>query len=415
MVTKRERSRPKKKPAAKKTAAKKVANSKIQDARKAAQDTLGSQAEADRKQRLADYAAKNSTKASAPGNPLGGTKLEARTNVPMANSGKGTDPEKIAERDIGTAASQAAYKIAGLATNLRKQNQAEKARENKAQAASRQTYPAADPSLYGNTRKRAENLSDRITAIDATIQQQKAKGIAVYMGMDPDAPTVKIRRSGPQRKDEFGSDISLEKAGKEIVLTKDELLSWLSDESKVTEIKAAAEKAGFTIQSYDDVAKLWTAVVSQAASSYSLSDKKVTPWALMTLRGKYLVNGRPKDRVTTSTSIDEMAPEQARMMFEQTAQQALGRAPTKAEVDDFIAKAQTIAKANPAITTTTHHYDISGEEESQDSTTKGGQDVVSAKAQMAALDQARQTEDYAAYQAAGNYFPMLFQALQSPV
>lgn len=406
MVTKRERGRPKKKPAAKKTATKKVANSKIADAQKTARDTLSGQGEADRKARLAEYA-KNQQ------NP---TKLEARTG-PMATSGAGLDQGKIAERDIGTEASKAAYKIAGLATDLRKQKAAEKPGAREVYAAGTARPPAAlsNPDLYGtSTKKRAANLSERITAMDASVQQWKSKGNAVWMGLDPNARTVKIRRSGPQRKDEFGNDTTEEKVG-DLILTKDELLSWLSDETKVAQIKAAAEKAGFTISSYDDVAKLWTGVVSQAASSYSLSDKKVTPWALMTLRGKYLVNGRPADKTTTSTSIDEMDPARARLMFEQTAQQALGRAPTKAEVDDFIAKAQTIAKANPSVTTTTHHFGLDGNEESQDSVTKGGQDVVNAQAQVAAMDQARQTEDYAAYQAAGNYFPMLFQALQSPV
>lgn len=415
--------KPAKKAAAKKATAKKpVANSNSKVA-----DTLASQSDSERKKQLADYAKKNDTK------------LSARTG-PMATSGRGTDPEQIAQRDIGTAASKAAQDtasklaaavqqnklsntsptnpytmpsqpgsttLAGLATGL--------SQDIKGQAASKQTYPAANPALYGNTRKRAENLSDRITAINATIQQQKAKGIAVFMGMDPNAPTVKIRRSGPQRMDEFGGTTTEEKAGEELILTKDQLLGWLADDQKVAQIKAAAEKAGFTIGSYDDVSKLWTAVVSQAASAYSINGQKVTPWALMSLRGKYLVNGRPADRVTTSTSIDEMTPEQARLMAEDTATKMLGRTPTKQELDDFIAKAQTISKQNPAVTKTTHHYDIAGNEESQTNQTTGGQDVVSAKAQVALEDQLKQSEDYAAFQAAGNYFPMLFDALRSPV
>jgi len=407
MVTKRERGRPKKKPATKKTATKKVANSKIQDAQKTARDTLSGQGDAERKARLAQYAKDQK-------NP---TKLEPRSG-PMATSGAGLDPEKVAERDIGTAASKAAYKIAGLAIDMRKQKAAEKGPVSPQEIKAGTAVPPkalSNPDLYGtSTKQRAANLSERISAANTTIQQWKSKGNAVWMGLDPNARTVKMRRQGPQRKDEFGNDTTEEKVG-DLILTKDELLSWLSDETKTAQIKAAAEKAGFTISSYDDLAKLWTGVVSQAASSYSLSDKRVTPWALMTLRGKYLVNGKPVDKVTTSTSIDEMAPEQARLMFEQTAQQALGRSPTKAEVDDFIAKAQTIAKQNPAITTTTHHIGLDGNETGQESVTKGGSDVVSAKAQVAALDAARQTEDYAAYQAAGNYFPMLFQALQSPV
>lgn len=414
--------KPTKKAAAKKTAAKKAvnSNSKIQSAQKAAQDSLRGQGDADKKKREREAAAKaeadrNTRLAKYASNQPNPTKLEPRTTTPMANSGRGVDQEQVAQRDIGTAASQAAQKIAGLAMGLRDKKEQEK--EVKAQAASKQKYEAANPSLYGvSTAKRAANLAERITAVDATIQQQRAKGNAVFMGMDPNAPTVKIRRSGPERMDEFGETTEEQKA-KELILTKDQLLSWLSDEAKVTQIKAAAEKAGFSIESYDDISKLWTAVVSQAAMAYSEAGggQKVTPWALISLRGKYLVNGKPSSRVTTSTSIDEMAPEQARLMFEDTATKMLGRTPTKQELDDFIAKAQTISKANPAITKTTHNYDVAGNEVSQVSKTTGGRDVVAAKAQVALTDQLRQSEDYAAFQAAGNYFPMLFEALQSPV
>lgn len=409
---------------AKKAAAKKVANS---NSNSKVADTLSQQADNERKKQLADYAKKNNTK------------LSARTG-PMATSGAGTDPEKIAQRDIGTAASKAAQDtasklaaavqqnklsntsptnpytmpsqpgsttLAGLATGL--------GQDIKGQAASKQKYEAANPSLYGHsTAQSAANLGDRMAAMDATIQQQKAKGNAVYMGIDPNAPTVKIRRTGPERMDENGGTTEEQKA-QQLILSKDQLLGWLSDDQKVAQIKAAAEKAGFTIGSYDDVSKLWTAVVSQAASAYSINGQKVTPWALIQLRGKYLVNGRPADRVTTSTSIDEMTPEQARLMAEDTATKMLGRTPTKQELDDFIAKAQTISKQNPAITRTTHHYDIAGNEESQTNQTTGGQDVVNAKSQVALEDQLKQSEDYAAYQAAGNYFPMLFDALKSPV
>lgn len=401
MATKRAR-RPAKK-TAKKTA-KKVANSKIQEAQKAAQDTLKGQGDADRKKRLAALAAN-------PNNP----KLEPKTSAPMQNAGRGVPQEKIDERDnkAGKSMAEAATKLAGLTTGLQKQ--AQQQREIAAQAAARSPSAVANPGLYGvSTAKRAANLSERITAIDQTVQAQKQKGNAVWMGLDPNAKTVKIRRSGPERMDETGGTTEEQKVG-DLILTKDELLSWLTDDAKVQQIKAAAEKAGFTIQSYDDVAKLWTSVVSTAAQAYSVTNKKVTPWGLIALRGKYLVNGRPADKVTTTTNIDEMDPAQARLMFEQTAQQALGRSPTKAEVDDFIAKAQTIAKQNPSVTTTTTKMNIDGTAGSSTSFSKGGADVVSAKAQVAAMDQAKQSEEYAAYQAAGNYFPMLFEALRSPV
>lgn len=411
MVTRAKKPR---RPAKKAPAKKATSNSKISQAQKAAsekrieQDTLRGQAGADRASREQKNFQKD------PNNPA----LQARTNTPMASSGRGVDQDKVAARDnvLGTSMQAAAAKIAGLATGLQKQNKQDEA---KAANAASPKAAIANPGLYGvSNAKRATNLSDRIAAMNMTLAQLKQKGNAVFMGYNqPSTGPAKIRTSGPERIDpETGKSYTEEKdAGGHLTATKDELLSWLTDDAKVQQIKDAATKAGITLDNYSDIAKLWTSVVSTAASAYSLSGKPVTPWALIALQGKYMVNGRPADRVTTSTSVDEMDPAQARLMFEQTAQQALGRAPTKAEVDDFIAKAQTIAKQNPGVTTTTHHMGLDGNEVAQDSITKGGADVVSAKAQVAAMDQARQSEDYQSYQAAGNYFPMLFDALKAPV
>jgi hypothetical protein len=272
--------------------------------------------------------------------------------------------------------------------------------------------PLANPGLYGvSNAKRAQNLVDlRAATLDVANNALKAKGNAVYMG----SVNTKIRNSGPERFNDDGSTTTVERPFEQIE-NKDTLMAWLSDESKVAQIKDAANKAGLAVSTYDDISKLWTNVVSQAASSFSLGGSKVTPWALIQLRGKYAVNGAMPDKVTTSTSIDEMDPATARLMFEKTVSDQLGRAPTKAEVDDFIAKAQTIAQQNPAVTTTTQKIGFDGNVTGQTSRTTGGAQTVNDQAQVASMDQAKQSEDYAAYQAAGNYFPMLFQALQAPV
>lgn len=383
--------RERKRPARKKAPAKKRTTSKITEAQKAARDSLAGQAEADRKKRLAEYA-KNQK------NP---TKLDPRTATPMATRGAGIPQDKIAERDAAKSMSQAAQKIAGLATNL------------KAERAAAPKQPMANPDLYGKP------VKDRVAALNQLMSAQAeqrakamaSKGQAVYMGAQQNR--AKIRNRGPERMDpDTGKTYEVTALG-ESYLSKAELLSWLSDPVKLDQIKASAEAAGLQVQNVDDVMKLWTSVVNQAADSYSLAGKKVTPWALLKLRGRYSVNGKMPDKVTTTTNIDEMEPEQARLMFEQTAMQALGRAPTKSEVDDFIAKAQTIARSNPTVTKTTQKIGFDGNvTDTTNITTGGGAD---AKAQVAAMDQARQSEDYASYQAAGNYFPMLFEALRSPV
>lgn len=419
MATRSRPKKPTKKAAAKKTAAKKATSSNSNsNVQKVLTDSLRAQAEADRAART------NGKPGTSQGGPYavwdskkGGPKpTEAQPGVGSKAVSKGDPnyPAKPNPANLKDTGKPQDPLLAGLSSPTDQKNLEKQAAEIRAQAASKEKYPAADPRLYGitSTKQRAASLSERMTAVDATVQQQKRQGQAVWMGLDPNAKTVKIRRAGPARMDENGETTSEEKVG-DLILTKNELLSWLTDDSKVSEIKTAAEKAGYTIGSYEDIAKLWTDVVSTAAQAYSTSSKKVTPFDLIKLRGKYLVNGRPADRVTTTTNIDAMPPETARMMIEKTAADMLGRAPTKQEVDDFVAKAQTIAKSNPTVTKTTQKLGLDGNVTSTVNSTTGG--GASDKAQVAAMDAARQSEDYAAYQAAGNYFPMLFEALQSPV
>lgn len=403
MVTKREprKTRPKRKPAAKKVA---NSNSKISEAQKATadkrkSDTLRGQGEADRQKRLAALA-------NDPKNP----KLGPLTNTPMAGVGRGVDQDKIAQRDntAGRSMLDAANKITGLAAPVIATAQAKAAEDaRKSPLAQTDLYGVSNKNRAANLRKLTEKYNEQVFG------KLKAKGQAVWMG--PKA--IKVRNRGPQRIDpETGATTTTEVGGDEI-LTKSELMSWLSDDAKVQQIMQAAQKAGLAVETYEDASKLWASVVDMAASSYSLAGKQVTPWALIQLRGKYAgKDGKMKNQVSVRTNIDEMDPAQARLMFEQTAQQALGRAPSKAEIDDFIAKAQTIARQNPTVTTTTSKVGFDGKADTENSTSvTKGQGAAQAKAQLAAMDQAKQSEDYAAYQAAGNYFPMLFEALQSPV
>lgn len=397
----RDNKKPARRPAKKKPA-KKATNSKVEEARRAAverrleRDTLHQKATAERTRLQQEARKKGEIRPPEKG-------VDSSQAYSVAS---GEKPPENPREGINHSLSDAANKITGLATPLIKSAQAKAALERK---------PLSNPELYGaSTKTRAAKLAEIMNAqTEQAMAQVKKAGNAVFMGQKKG----KIRVAGPQRMDPEGlpgGDTVTETVGDEI-LTKQELLSWLSDETKVAQIKDVANKAGINVETYDDIAKLWGSVVDMAASSYSLAKKKVTPWSIIQLRGKYMgPDGRPKSRVTTSTSIDEMSPEEARLMFERAAMDQLGRQPTKAEIDDFIAKAQTIARQNPAVTTTTSQMGFDGNVVSQTSRTVGGSDEVAAKSQLAALDQARQSEDYAAYQAAGNYFPMLFEALQAP-
>jgi len=366
-------------------------------------------------ERKAQAAAKKPTGPPPPGQPQAAAVVDPRTgltipapgpNRPGDPVGRGANLAAQGKSDgrpkepAGPAKglSEAANKIAGLASGIMETRAAER-------------KALADPALYGVSDKR---IKDRITAQKNAIQEAKnaklkQSGGVVYYGSKKE----QIRR--PQQGGEFegGTNRIPQSVDVDDVRTKDQLMTWLADETVFNQIKKRMQQSGLDVQSYDDVAKLWKSVVDQAAATYT-AGKKVTPWALISLRGKQMVGGKPANKTTTSTSVEEMDPAQARLMVERSASELLGRAPTSAELEDFIAKAQTIARANPNVTKTTTEYDFAGDPVGQSSISSGGADVVSAQAQVAATDAAKQDEEYGAYQAAGVYMPWLMDALASP-
>jgi hypothetical protein len=356
--------------------------------------------------------------------PAGKTVIDPRTGLPVSAPNGQSTPGDPVGRGANLAAqgrsdgggkpdtptfkggSEAANKIAGLGSGIMQSRQQEQAARNR---------KLANPALYGASDKdRAAKLTERMNALNSVRNKQWAdQGQAVWMG--PKIANARVRNRGRQRMDDSGSDTHLIGPVGDNIVTKDELMSWLADEANFNKIKTAANKAGIAVESYDDVAKVWKSVVDQAAATYSTTGKKVTPWTLLQLRGKTMKNGKPAARTTVSTSIDEMDPAEAKGMIRNAAAQMLGRDPTKEEIEDFISKAQTIAKANPNVTTTTTQYGFDGEAVSQSSYSRGGGDAVTAQAQESAIEQAKQSEDYTAYQAAGVYMPWLMDALASPI
>ena len=271
----------------------------------------------------------------------------------------------------------------------------------------------ANPALFGGPTP--QTIGARLTALrneQTALQTKKLRdaGGAVFLG----TKKQQIRREIRGGDFEGGQNRTPEAIAVDDIRSSDELMSWLADEKTFNQIRDAAKKSGIDVQSYDDVAKIWESVVKQAAATYSTTGKKVTPWALLQLRGKTMVNGRPAAKTTTSTSIDEMDPAQAKVMVKNSLQQMLGRDPRQDEIDDFISKAQMIAKQNPNVTTTTTQYDVAGDPVSQSSVSKGGGDVVTAKAQLEAERLAKEAPDYKDYQAAGVLMPWFNEALASP-
>lgn len=342
--------------------------------------------------------------AKATAQPGGPTPGKVNPNDPAGRTLAQVQPKPAApvKQIDGKPYSEAANKIAGLASGIMKAHQEEKRK-------------LADTSLYGAAPKeRATKLAALMQAGDQARQNQlKKAGNAVWMG--PKIADAKLRNTGPERLNEDGSDTTHVGAVGDDIRNKDELMSWLADEVTFNQIKKRMNSAGIAAETYDDVSKIWEQVINQASAAYSTTGKKVTPWALLALRGKTMVGGKPASKTTVSTSIDDMDPASAKAMVNKLASDALGREATPEEVEDFIAKAQTIVSANPQVTTTTTDYNVAGDATSQRSHTTGGLDKAMNRAQQEAQDSLNQTAEHADYQAAGVIFPWFTDALASPV
>jgi hypothetical protein len=129
-------------------------------------------------------------------------------------------------------------------------------------------------------------------------------------------------------------------------------------------------------------------------------------------------DGSTKSVTQTSINRDIMDPEDAKGLTRAMLQQELGRDPTEAEYEDFIAMLQQAQRANPtkSTTTTNYRYDSSqGGYVSTGSNTTTQDGISSQGLQELAQEKAEQNPDWAEWQAVGTYAPALFDALGATV
>jgi hypothetical protein len=116
---------------------------------------------------------------------------------------------------------------------------------------------------------------------------------------------------------------------------------------------------------------------------------------------------------TTSTSVDIFSATDARGLARATLRRELGRDPTEAEYEDFVAALQAKQKANPSVTTTRYTYDKNGNVVDTSYKTTGG--MTSYGLDEFAQSQAEQNPGWAEWQAAGQFFPGAMAVLGSAV
>lgn len=147
--------------------------------------------------------------------------------------------------------------------------------------------------------------------------------------------------------------------------------------------------------------------------SYSLGDKwdgklkSLTPENVMKTLGP---EAGPKSRTQTSRSVDISSASEARGLVRGLLQQELGRDPTQAEYEDFVAALHSAERKNPTITTSTQHYGADGQATSSSTTSRGGVD-----GGQVLYEKLKKQPSWGEWQAMGIYAPALFEALGAAV
>lgn len=181
-----------------------------------------------------------------------------------------------------------------------------------------------------------------------------------------------------------------------------------------------------------DIISAWDELVktSYELNQSSSSSKKWTPWDVLdsysnpksdygTVRqGDWLYDAAtgnkikyvgPKSKTTTSRDVNLSSAEDVKALTTQVLTQALGRAPTAAEVAQYKATINAQQEANPTMTTTTQTLDDQGQAVAQSSKTSGGFDA--AAQQQLIQDQAQKQPEYAKYQSGTTYWNALMQMM----
>lgn len=232
------------------------------------------------------------------------------------------------------------------------------------------------------------------------------------------------------------------------------------DDFDLNRLGELAEKYGLKAETLDDLLDVWETAVTYSANKYANGSKK-TPWEMIPLMaGAWRGDGSDADRsralaaalqeprtitqtahtagrriVETATQVDISNPEQSRALVQSVLSQALGRWATGAELEEFVGSLNTYQRENPTVTTRTTDVapetrtqttteSADGTSQTSETSVQGGESNTSTTTQQGAtaeggqqllLEQAMESPDYGAYQAATTYYQALLGALAAPV
>lgn len=201
----------------------------------------------------------------------------------------------------------------------------------------------------------------------------------------------------------------------------EELSKW-----KDTLVHAGLLKPGKNV-TYAQLQAQWANAVQDAAQAYTVSGKQVTPYDIVDIMGT--VNGAGgttgglaagsvpggTKQTETDRTVDHVSNEEASQILRNAFEQAVGRAPTDTEVEEFANRLHTAIRQNPTVTKTTATMDANGNvTRNVDSEGGFGSGGVGGFANSMAQQDAMADPEYGAYQASTTYFNALLQAIKSP-
>lgn len=154
---------------------------------------------------------------------------------------------------------------------------------------------------------------------------------------------------------------------------------------------------------------MWAGYAQRSADYLSIG-RTLTPWDLINSDLAVRNNGGlagTKTTKSTATNLTSLAD--AGAIFQQAAQQLLGRDPTAKEIAAFQGNLNAQERQNPTTTTTTTTTNAQGEATTQNSTSTGG--ISSAGASKIAQDALKNNPEYAQVQAATTYHNAMMQMI----
>ena len=203
--------------------------------------------------------------------------------------------------------------------------------------------------------------------------------------------------------------------------------------AKVQKEIAKLRSYGFDVQGNDlQALEPWWKQMVVASEQFLKVHKNVSPFDAPALMGskaagdalaqtaaQKAASSGAYSKDSTSSEVDSINPGDAQTILNKSLSEHLGRAATPEEIQDFLSRANALAKADPTVTTKTTDYSaadpVTGMRTQNDRNVSKTGGYGSAGDLAAEANKSANTPEAGAYEAAAFYAPMLFKALASPV